>query len=205
MSYEWLSWARRLQAIAKNGLTFTTNPFDVERFREIHEIACEIMARHSDLDADSAHALFRGEKGYATPKVDVRGFTLRGRNLLMIKEKVDGLWSLPGGWADVNVSPAEAVVKEIFEESGYHARAVRLLAVYDRNKHGHTPYPFHAYKLFFHCELTGGSPARSIETEDVDFFDLDRLPPLSIGRVTEAQIRRLTLLAGDPRSAADFD
>jgi ADP-ribose pyrophosphatase YjhB (NUDIX family) len=209
MPSQWLLRARKLQALAQSGLLYSTNPFEIDRYRQIHDIACEIMASLSGQDLDSVKAIFSGEKGYATPKVDVRGFVFRGgageEAVLLVKEKADGLWSLPGGWADVNDSPSEAVVREIGEESGYRARAVKLLALYDRNRHGHTPHPFHIYKLFFLCELAGGSPAGSSETEDVGFFELDRLPPLSTGRVTEAQIRRLAQLARDPHSMTDFD
>ena len=211
MTPRWLLWAGRLQAIAQSGLTYATNPFEIDRYTQIRELACEIMAAHSDADVDTVKAIFSGEKGYATPKVDVRGFVLREGEVLLIRERADGLWSLPGGWADVNDSPSEAVVREIDEESGYRARAVKLLALYDRNRHGHTPFPFHIYKLFFLCELVGGGPgskgtsAESYETVDAGFFPLDRLPPLSIGRVTDEQIRRLARLAKDPNSATDFD
>ena len=206
MTPKWLLWASKLQAISQSGLTYAGNDFEIERYTAIRDLACEIMAAHSDADIDSVRALFSGEKGYATPKVDVRGFVLREKKVLLIRERVDGLWSLPGGWADVNDSPSEAVAREIEEESGYRARAVKLLALYDRNRHGHTPYPFHVYKLFFQCDAEGGDPgAKGHETLDVGFFPLDRLPPLSIGRVTETQLRRLAELAGDPSSATDFD
>jgi ADP-ribose pyrophosphatase YjhB (NUDIX family) len=215
MTPKWLLWAAKLQAIAQSGITYATNPFEIDRYTQVRDLACEIMAAHSDADVDSVRAIFSGEKGYATPKVDVRGFVRREGEVLLIRERVDGLWSLPGGWADVNDSPSEAVVREIEEESGYRTRAVKLLALYDRNRHGHTPFPFHIYKLFFLCEPAGGDPSAgsaakspgpvSYETLDVGFFPLDRLPPLSTGRVTEAQIRRLSELAGDPNSATDFD
>jgi ADP-ribose pyrophosphatase YjhB (NUDIX family) len=206
MTPRWLLWAAKLQAIAQSGLTYATNPFEIDRYTQIHDLACEIMAAHSDADVDSVKAIFSGERGYATPKVDVRGFVLRAGKVLLIRERVDGLWSLPGGWADVNDSPSEAVVREIEEESGYRTRAVKLLALFDRNRHGHTPFPFHVYKLFFQCEPVSVDPThKSGETLDVGFFPLDRLPPLSIGRVTEAQIRRLAGLATDRNSATDFD
>src|SRR5688572_33353899 len=100
------------------------------------------------------------------------------------------MWTLPGGWADVNDSPSRAVEKEIEQESGFTARAVKLAALYDRNKHGHPAQLFHAWKAFFICEITGGAPRHSNETDGVDFFALDHLPTLSTGRSTAAQIRR---------------
>src|SRR5215471_2057099 len=141
MDPKWLQWARALQAIAQNGLTFAGNEYDAERYRAIREIAAEIMASYGTVEKSHVIDLFSKEVGYATPKVDVRGVVFRGNELLCVKEKEDNLWTLPGGWADINESPSEAVTREVFEESGYQTRAVKLLAVYDRSKHDHVP-PF---------------------------------------------------------------
>jgi len=201
----WLDWARRLQAIAQNGMTFSRDHFDIERYEQVRQIAAEIMAAHSDADMNVVRGLFAGQVGYATPKVDVRGAVFQGDTILLVKERSDGRWTLPGGWADVGDSPAEAVAREIVEESGYQARAVRLLALYDRNKHGHPPIPDHTYKLFFLCKLTGGAPAESAETDAVGFFAEHELPELSLTRVTPAQIARLFAHYRDPDLPADFD
>ncbi len=153
MNPAWLDWMKRLQAIAQTGLTFAADPYDIERYEEIREIAAEIAAGHSGASFEHIGGLFANQSGYATPKVDVRGAVFRDDMILLVKERSDGGWTLPGGWADVGDSPGDAVVREIAEESGYLTHAVKLLALYDRNKHGHPPYPFHAYKLFFLCEL----------------------------------------------------
>jgi ADP-ribose pyrophosphatase YjhB (NUDIX family) len=135
----------------------------------------------------------------------VRGAVFRDDMILLVKERSDGGWTLPGGWADVGDSPSDAVVREIVEESGYQTRAVKLLALYDRNKHAHTPYPYHAYKLFFLCELIGGAPAHSVETDDVAFFRRDAIPELSLTRITPAQIARLFEHYDHPDWPTDFD
>ncbi len=205
MTPKWLEWAQRLQAIAQSGLYYTQNPFEIERYEAVREIAVEIMAAHSDASPESLRALFAHEEGHATPKVDVRGAVFRDDTILLVRERVDGRWTLPGGWVDVGESPSEAVEREVFEESGYRTRAVKLLAVYDRNKHDHPPHPFHIYKLFFLCELTGGDPSPSAETDGVAFFPEDALPELSMGRVTPEQIRRLFEHYRHPDWPADFD
>jgi ADP-ribose pyrophosphatase YjhB (NUDIX family) len=144
--------------------------------------------------------------GHATPKVDVRGVVFRDEAILLVRERADGRWSLPGGWADVYDSPSEATVREIWEESGYRTRAVKLLALYDRTKQGHTPMPFHAYKVIFQCEITGGEPqGGSVETDGVGFFREGELPELSISRVTAAQIARFFEHLRHPEWPADFD
>ncbi len=202
---QWLSWSRKLQAIAQNGLTYANDPYDVDRYEQITSISAEIMEAHTNLRAADVRAIFEKETGYATPKVDVRGFVQKDNGVLLVKERADGLWTLPGGWADVNDAPSEAVVREIVEESGYRVRATKLLALYDRNKHGHPPFPFHVYKLFFQCELLGGRPTTSMETVDVGFFPLEELPPLSATRVTRSQITGLFDLAARSDSATAFD
>jgi ADP-ribose pyrophosphatase YjhB (NUDIX family) len=201
----WLEWAQNLQAIAQSGLAYTKNPFEMERYGEVRDIAAEIMAAHTQVESARLRELFAEQAGYATPKVDVRGVVFSDGAILMVKELRDGLWTLPGGWADVNDSPAEATVREVYEESGYHTRATKLLACWDRNKHGHPPYVFHIYKLFFQCELLGGAPANSVETADAAFFGEDDIPPLSLPRVTPAQIRRFFEHARHPEWPTDFD
>jgi ADP-ribose pyrophosphatase YjhB (NUDIX family) len=208
---QWLTWARRLQALAQSGLAYTQNPFEIERYNFVREIAFEILAAHSELAVDQVRDLFSGEGGYATPKVDVRGVVFRpgpasGRDgMLLVRELRDGLWTLPGGWADVGDSPAEATVREVYEESGYQTRAVKLLACYDRNKHGHPPRGFHIYKLFFQCELLGGEATSSVETADAAFFCEDEIPALSLPRVTPEQIARFFAHRRHPEWPTDFD
>jgi ADP-ribose pyrophosphatase YjhB (NUDIX family) len=201
----WLEWTKRLSAAAQNGLAYNTDPFNVERYESIRAIATEMMAAGVGGDPAVIRDLMDREVGHATPKVDVRGVVIREERVLLVRERAEGLWSLPGGWADIYDTPSEATVREIYEESGYRTRAVKLLALYDRNRQGHPPMPFHAYKVFFLCELLGGEAATSAETDEVGFFPLDGLPPLSIGRVTETQIRRFFEHHRDPDLPTDFD
>ena len=153
----WIKWSKQLMAIAQNGLTYAENHFDRERYEHVRQVAVEMMAAQSGTSQQKVLDLFAGEVGYATQKVDVRGAIFRDNQILLVKERADSLWTLPGGWADVNESPKEADVREVMEESGYHTRAKKLLAVCDRAKHPHTPpYPYHIYKICILCELTGG-------------------------------------------------
>lgn len=202
----WLGWARRLQALSQTGLAFSRDPFDRERYEELREIAVEMMAAQSGADLAPIRDLFAQQHGYATPKMDVRGVVFLDEEILLVRERRDGLWTLPGGWADVGDTPSQAVVREIREESGYLTRPVKLLALWDRTRQGHAhPYPFHVYKLFVRCELEGGEPQDSAETEGARFFAEDQIPKLSIPRVTPAQIARLFEHLRDPERPADFD
>ena len=205
MSPDWIDWSQRLQAIAQTGLTYAYDRYDIERYEQIRRIAAEIAAGHSTAGADQLTSMFVDQAGYATPKVDVRGAVFCDDRILLVKERSDGCWTLPGGWADVGDSPSDAVTREIAEESGYLTRAVKLLALYDRNKHGHPPHPFHVYKLFFLCELIGGAAAASDETEEVGFFTEDGLPELSLTRLMPSQVARLFAHYRHPEWPTDFD
>ncbi len=105
-------------------------------------------------------------------------------------------------WA---ATPAENVVREVLEETGFETRAERLLAVYDRDRQGHTRRYFSCYKLYFLCQILGGAAAASLETQAVDFFPEDDLPPFSTDRVTERQVRRMFELRRRPELGPDFD
>jgi len=153
--------------------------------------AAEIAAGVAGADLRMVRELFAHDAGYTTPKVDVRAAIFRDDAILLVRERSDGLWTLPGGWADVNESPAQAVEKEIEQESGYRARAVKLAALYDRSRHGHGPTLFHSWKAFFLCEIESGEARTSYETDGVDWFELDGLPAMSLGRSTPDQVRRM--------------
>ena len=186
-----LDLARRLFALSQSGLHFTPQEYDRERYREIAQIAADMLANESQHPAQKLHDTWFVEDGYATPKIDVRGAIYRDDTVLLVRETMDGLWTLPGGWADVNDSPSSAVLKEIEQESGFTARVIKLAALYDRNQHEHPPYLFHAWKAFFICEITGGAPRFSNETDGVQFYPVADLPGLSTGRSTATQIRRM--------------
>lgn len=207
MSLKWLEWAQQLQAIAQNGLTYSENPFDLDRFRQVRQVAAEIMATYSQQDPSYVLDLFTQEEGYATPKVDVRAAVFQTDKILLVQERDDHSWTLPGGWVDVGESPRVAIEREVYEESGYQTRAIKLLAVYDRNhpRHGHPYFRHHVYKLFFHCELLSGTPTQSMETEAAEFFAEDAIPQLSLTRVTPSQIARLFQHYRHPDWPTDFD
>lgn len=206
MEPRWLDWSRRLQAIAQTGLHFENNPYDTERYEQIRAIAAEMLTVEGGLSEETAAELVTHDTGYTTPKVDVRGACFRGDRVLLVKEIEDGGWTLPGGWADVGDTPAGAVEREIWEESGFTAKVVKVAGVLDRIAQGHVPpIPFHAYKIFFICDITGGEAKTSNETSDVDFFPVNDLPPLSVARVKENQIRRLYEHHCDLAMPADWD
>jgi len=204
-SPRWLLRAQRLAALSQNGLTFTKDPFERSRWEEVRRLAAEILADGAGAPPEQVLASLEVDTGYATPKVDVRAAVFQGNRILLVQERSDGRWTLPGGWCDVGEAPGVAAAREVEEESGYRVRTVKLLAVYDKLLHGHPPASIHAYKLFFRCDLVGGAEATSDETSAVGFFAEDALPPLSLGRVTEAQVHRMFEHARNASMPTDFD
>jgi ADP-ribose pyrophosphatase YjhB (NUDIX family) len=204
----WLTWTRELQAIAQTGLAFTRDPYDRERYEMLRSLASRMMAEHTSAPAERIETLFAAESGYATPKTDVRGaaFDEQGR-VLMVREVADGgRWTLPGGWADVNLTVAENVVKEMREESGFEVRVRKLAAVWDRTRQGHPAGVFSCCKQFFICDIIGGEARPSLETSEVGWFAEDALPEdLSLGRVLPAQLRRMFAHARDPGLPTEFE
>ena len=200
-----LDWARKVQAIAQNGLLFSKDSFDRDRYTQLKDLSDSILAAELDIPLGKARALWEKEDGYVTPKVDVRGGVFDGDRVLLVRERSDGRWTLPGGWVDVNDTPSDAVVREIFEESGYRAKATKLAMLVDKNRHPHPPSVHHIYKLFFLCELTGGAARTSNETDGVDFFPVHSLPDLSVGRALRSQIERLYAHQLNRSLPTDFD
>lgn len=205
----WLAWARRLQAIAQTGLAFAGDEYNRTRYHEVQAIAAEMIAAGAGAPPTPLLTRLEDELGYATPKVDVRAFARRDGGVLMVRERAEQLWTLPGGWIDVGESPSEAARRETLEEAGWHVRPTRLLALWDRRLHAHPPMFHHVYKLFIACEVESYSgpigQETNPETDAADFFPLDALPPLSTHRVTADQIARLAALHEHPERPAAFD
>jgi len=198
----------RLAALAQDGLTFADGDYDLDRYRQVSTLAAELLAVISGRPAAELTIELGRDSGYATPKIDVRGaiFDERERVLLM-REKIDGRWSLPGGWADPGDSPSAAVRREVLEETGYHSSVVKLIACWDRDLQGHLPrLPVHVYKLFFLCRRDGAVQQPSaLETLEVGWFGLGELPPLSLGRVNHRELERALAHHRDPALPTEFD
>lgn len=205
---KWIEWGRKLQGISQTGLHFAESQYDIERYEQIGVIAAEILAEHSNLTVEELIQLNKDEFGYATPKVDVRGVVFRKDRILLVREIADeGRWTLPGGWADINDPPTQAVIREVLEESGFETKVVKLLAVYDRERQKHSPpFPYSVYKLFFHCQIIGGQPQINNEVSEIAFFSEAEIPSeLSTSRVTKSQLLRFFEFYRSPNLPTDFD
>ena len=201
---EQVNWAKKIAALARTGLHYSKNHYDTDRYEQLLDIAALMLADAADSDKERVKAVLALDKGYVTPKVDVRGAVIEDGKVLLVQESADGMWTLPGGWADIGDAPSEAVEREIREESGYEAKAVKLLAVEDR-KRRHPPSVQDVYKMAFLCDLVGGEAQTSAETTAVGWFSEDDIPPLSLGRVTAEQIARWFKHWRQPDLPTEFD
>jgi ADP-ribose pyrophosphatase YjhB (NUDIX family) len=202
---DWLLVVQRLRRVAEAGLTYSDNPYDRERYAQLSALASEVAAASMDASADVVEEILRAERGYPTPKVDVRAVVPLDGKVLLVKEAADGRWALPGGWADVGETPSECTAREVLEETGYSVKPVKLLALFDKSRHEHPRDFWWTYKAIFLCELVGGAPQPSHETLEVAFFGENESPPLSLERTTPGQLRRTFEHLRNPDLPTDFD
>lgn len=201
----WLAWAREIQALSQCGLTFSSNEYERLRYQRLAEVAAEILEGHTGLSKEEAVESFSMQPGYATPKVDVRGAVVRDDEILLVQERSDGRWCMPGGWADVGDLPSEVAAREVREESGFQVVPYRVVGVFDANRGGRPLAFYHAYKVVFLCRLVGGQAQPSHETAAVGFFAFDKLPPLSSNRTNERHLAEVRAHVRDPYRPAAFD
>jgi ADP-ribose pyrophosphatase YjhB (NUDIX family) len=201
---KWMDWAREIFSLSQSGLTYSGNPYDIERYKRLQEITAEIIADRSEITKEMALQSFSMQAGYITPKVDVRGAVVRDGKILLIQERADDRWAMPGGWADLGNTPASVAEREVWEESGFRVKAEKVVAVLDANRV--EPFEFyHAYKIIFLCRLLEGEPRTSYETLAVDFFDPAQLPPLSSYRTNEAMVQEVFAHVENPNRPTLFD
>ncbi|WP_299288672.1 NUDIX hydrolase [uncultured Mucilaginibacter sp.] len=206
MTSSTLDYAKRLKAMAHLGLTYANNEYDRERYHELEQISLEMMQQVSGQPLAEISAYFNTKKEYITPKVDIRAVIFNDqKQLLLVREKADGKWSLPGGWADIGFSPKEIAVKEALEETGFNVKPVKLLAIFDKRCHPHPPQPDYVYKIFIQCEIINGEKTRAFDIMDVSFFDQNSIPGLSEDRVLPAQINLMFEYLADPQKEAMMD
>lgn len=204
MIAKWIEWAREIFSLSQAGLTYNKNEFDLARYKRLQEITAEMIESQSDISKESALDSFSMQAGYATPKVDVRGAVVHEGKILLIQERTDERWAMPGGWADLGNAPASVAEREVWEESGYRVKAEKVVAVLDANRIEPLEF-YHAFKIIFLCKLVGGEPRTSNETMAVGFFDMNDLPPLSLFRTNEDMLREVFAHVNNPEKRTIFD
>lgn len=203
-SPKWFAWAQEIFSLSQSGLTYSGNQYDIERYKRLQEITAEMIESQSEISKEAVLNSFSMQAGYITPKVDVRGAVVHNGKILLIQERADEMWAMPGGWADLGDSPATVAEREVWEESGFRVRAEKVVAVIDANRIQPMEF-YHAYKIIFLCRLLEGEPRPSYETLAVNFFEPSHLPPLSFYRTNEDMIQEVFAHVGNPDRPTTFD
>lgn len=188
-----LDIAKRIKAMADTGLLFTKDAYDKERYQELLQISNELFQISSGEELAVIENYFSATTDYPTPKVDVRGFLLNDKNeVLLVQEKSDKKWTIPGGWCEIGLTPKENIKKEMLEETGLQVEVGDLLAVFDKKCYPHPPQPHYVYKLIYKCKPTNGVELNpNFEILDAKFISMDQLPELSTDRILEEQLHLL--------------
>ena len=202
---QWLKWAREIQQLSQTGLAFAVTKYEKQRYEQLIRLTAEIIEHHTQLGKETVETVLMKQPGYATPKIDVRAAVIKDEKILLVQERTDKRWAMPGGWADVGDIPSNVAIRETKEESGYDVKPVKVIGVFDANRSGGHLELFHAFKIVFLCEFVGGKAKTSDETMDVSFYSFESLPPLSQNRTNNNHIKEIIAHLKDPSRAAYFD
>jgi len=203
--FKWLNIAREIQQLSQTGAAFAVTDYEKDRYKRLTEITAEIIEHHTTLEKESVTKVLMEHPGYATPKIDVRAAVMKDGKILLVQESTDNCWAMPGGWADVGDVPSEVAIRECKEESGFDVNPIKVIGVFDANRVGGRLELFHAFKIIFLCELIGGKATPSDETLDVQFFDFNYLPVLSLNRTNEKHLNEIKLHLLNPERKTFFD
>jgi len=202
---DWLKWAREIQSLSQTGLAFAQTKYETERYKRLIEIAAEIISEHSESESKELSKILLAHPGYATPKIDVRAAVISQNKILLVQERTDNCWAMPGGWADVGDLPSEVAIRETKEESGFDVQPQKIIGVFDANRSGRPLEFFHAFKIIFLCELIGGEATGSDETIEAKFFPFENLPAFSQNRTNQKHIDEILKHISDPNRMTFFD
>jgi len=202
---QWLEWAREIQQLSQTGLAFAITDYEKKRYKRLIELTAEMVDYSTQLDNPAVEKVLMEQPGYATPKIDVRAAVINENKILLVQERTDNMWAMPGGWADVGDFPSQVAIRETKEESGFDVKPRKVAGVYDANRTGGRLEFFHAFKIVFLCDLIGGEARASNETIDVKFFSFEELPPLSKNRTNNNHLEEIQFHLKDSIRQTFFD
>jgi len=202
---QWLEWAREIQQLSQTGLAFAITDYEKKRYKRLIELTAEMVDYSTQLDKPAVEKVLMEQLGYATPKIDVRAAVINENKILLVQERTDNMWAMPGGWADVGDFPSQVAIRETKEESGFDVKPRKVAGVYDANRTGGRLEFFHAFKIVFLCDLIGGEARASNETIDVKFFSFEELPPLSKNRTNNNHLEEIQFHLKDSIRQTFFD
>lgn len=174
---EWNHFLSKLLSISKIGLKFSKDPYALENYQELQDL---VLLQANEVNQPIDVVKLYPKDTYPTPNVSVRIMIFNEKNeLLMVQEKTDGAYAVPGGWCDVFESARQNAIKETKQETGLDVEIVRLLAVMQRELYKPKPTMISEYVFYFLAEVKGGTLAYNHELLDIGYFDYNALPVLS--------------------------
>ncbi len=201
---QWLKLVIEIQSLAQNGLTYSNNIYDIERYERLRDISAEMLSMKTNFSVEKVKELFCNETGYQTPKLDTRAVIFKDNKILLVHEN-NGTWSLPGGWVDVLESVKSNTIKEVKEETGLNVLAKKIIAIQDRNKHNKPRYAYGVCKIFVLCDVIGGHFEKNVETTEIKYFSMDNLPILAEEKNNKEQIEMCFKAINDKNWQVQFD
>lgn len=181
---------KKVNAIAHTGLAYSQDEYALDNYKELLEESTKMLTEYIGLDVQP-YDIYQ-DYYYPTPQPAVRTFVVKDGKILFVQEAMEhdqGKWSLPGGWCDIDTTPAEAAVKEVFEESGYEVRITKLLGIGDRRKYTKSGM-YDVYNIYFLAEVIGGENNPNFEVQKADWFDFENMPELST-KTTMEEIKKV--------------
>lgn len=171
MKKNYLDLLDQLRAIARLGINYSKDPYDLERYNRLMDLACGEYAEFTGLEPAAIRERFSRELGYITPKLGVQGalFDPQGR-LLLEQRKDDALWGLPSGWVETGEGPETAVVREFMEETGLRVEPVKVIGFYTRLP-GDYLQPHSSVHVLYLCRCLGGTLRTSHESLKMVYTD----------------------------------
>lgn len=202
---QWLKLVIEIQSLAQNGLTYSNNIYDIERYERLRDISAEMLSMKTNFSVEKVKELFCNKTGYQTPKLDTRAVIFKDNKILLVHEN-NGTWSLPGGWVDVLESVKSNTIKEVKEETGLNVLAKKIIAIQDRNKHNKPIYAYGICKVFVLCNVIGGEFIENIETTEIAYFSIDEIPDnLAEEKTNKEQIEMCFKAYNDEKWQTQFD
>jgi ADP-ribose pyrophosphatase YjhB (NUDIX family) len=166
----------QLRVIARNGLHYTRDGYDRERYERLMQLTTHAYAERLGLSEETLRARYMAELGHITPKVGADAAIFNQRGELLLMERADGSgWCLPCGWVEPDESPAQAAVREAREETGLKVAVERLVGVFHRPASARNGP--HAMIAVVHlCSVLEGELTLSHEGLDLRYWPIEDVP-----------------------------
>lgn len=187
-----LSYVLKVEEISHAGLKYSKDPYAIDNYKSLEILSKDFLEKK--LETPITGENFFKRDVYPTPNVSVRTviFDEKREKVLLVQEKWDQGYSLPGGWSELGLTPKESALKEVREEAGAEAELVSLIGVFDRYEGLHlSGVP--EYILAFEGKIKKVISKPCFEIMEASYFPLDALPVWSKKNNPEQMVKIITL------------